>query len=394
MTSQSEKKENKLYHKNEKEKIEKEENLQLMDTKMLLEKAKKSICTIIKDKDYGTGFFSKIKYPNKYNEIFCLVTNYYVITKDMLINKENIEIKLNNKNIKISLDIYRRIWINEEKGFTCIEILNEDNIIEIINAFEIDDNCYTFNYNIEKYDKLCIVFPSIGIKKEIELPQGNIQYIKNEKYEKLFFHNCVTEPGFSGGPIILINNLKIIGMLKGYEEINKKNIGIYFKEILENINEQNEIYGKNIIDCIIDIKLEESEKIIFNQNKNNKEEIKDNINIFLENKRIKIINEEKKWKIDYKFEKEGKYNLKILFKNNMKNMNGFFDNCSILYSIDLTNFNTSEVNDMGYIFNECNNLKEIKGICKFNANESTKMNSMFEECNELEYLDLLIQMKL
>jgi len=69
-------------------------------------------------------------------------------------------------------------------------------------------------------------------------------------------------------------------MLKGYEEINKKNIGIYFKEILENINEQNEIYGKNIIDCIIDIKLEESEKIIFNQNENNKEEIKDNINIF------------------------------------------------------------------------------------------------------------------
>jgi len=93
MTSQSEKKGNKFYHKNEKEKIEKEENLQLMDTKILLEKAKKSICTIIKDKDYGTGFFCKIKYPNKYNEIFCLVTNYYVMTKDMLINKENIEIK-------------------------------------------------------------------------------------------------------------------------------------------------------------------------------------------------------------------------------------------------------------------------------------------------------------
>ena len=32
----------------------------------------------------------------------------------MLINKENIEIKLDNKNIKISLDLYRKIWINEE----------------------------------------------------------------------------------------------------------------------------------------------------------------------------------------------------------------------------------------------------------------------------------------
>jgi len=113
MSSQSKIKEINNSIKNE-EKIEIEQNLAFINSKILLEKAEKSICEIIKDKDYGAGFFFKIKYPNKYNEIYCLITNYSIITKDMLINKENIEIKLDNKNIKISLDLYRKIWINEE----------------------------------------------------------------------------------------------------------------------------------------------------------------------------------------------------------------------------------------------------------------------------------------
>ena len=46
-----------------------------------------------------------------------------------------------------------------------------------------------------------------------------------------------------------------------------------------------------IINCILDIELNESEIIIFNQNKNNKKEIKDNVNVYIENKRINIINE-------------------------------------------------------------------------------------------------------
>ena len=58
-----------------------------MNSKKLFEKAEKSICEIIKNKGYGTGFFCKIKYPNKFNEIFCLITNYHVIAKEMLIYK-------------------------------------------------------------------------------------------------------------------------------------------------------------------------------------------------------------------------------------------------------------------------------------------------------------------
>jgi len=361
-------------------KVKEGENITLKNSKILFEKSEKSICEIITDKGYGTGFFCIIKYPNKYNEIYCLITNNHVITKNMLTYQENIEIKLNNKEIKISLSKNRRIWTNEEIDFTCIEIIKEDDIIEIINPFEIDYNCYNIKYNIKEYDKRGIIIPGIK-EKEIEMPQGIIYYIKNEE---LFLHNCNTEDGFSGGPIILINNLKIIGIHKGYEENNNKNIGIYFKKILEKINEEKE----NIINCILDIKLNQSEIIIFNENENNKKEIKDNVNVYIENKRINIINEENKWKIDYKFEKKGKYNMKIIIKNNIKDMNGFFENCSNVYSIDLSNFDTSKVINMGWMFNECHKLKEIEGINKFNTNQVTNMKAMFNECNELEYLDL------
>ena len=69
-------------------------------------------------------------------------------------------------------------------------------------------------------------------------------------------------------------------------------------------------------------------------------------------------------------------------------MNGFFKNCSSIYSIDFSNFDTSKVNNMGWMFNNCHKLKEIKGINKFNTNQVTKMNSMFDGCYELQYLDL------
>ena len=65
----------------------------------------------------------------------------------------------------------------------------------------------------------------------------------------------------------------------------------------------------------MDIKLNKKNIILFNESENNKDEIKDNINVYLNNERINIIKEEEKWKIDYKFKKEGKYNIKIVFKN-------------------------------------------------------------------------------
>ena len=65
-----------------------------------------------------------------------------------------------------------------------------------------------------------------------------------------------------------------------------------------------------------------------------------------------------------------------------------FQECNELEYINLSNFNTSNVTDMRYIFNKCHKLKEIKGIDNFNTSKVTNMTAMFEECKELEYINL------
>ena len=117
-------------------------------------------------------------------------------------------------------NIYRRIWIDENIDFICLEILDKDDIIEINNPYEVNKSCYNKDYIHKEFHKKGIILPSIGIKKEIELPQGIIYYVKNKK--EYFLHNCNTEKGFSGAPIILIYDLSIIGMQRGYDSKNKK----------------------------------------------------------------------------------------------------------------------------------------------------------------------------
>ena len=69
-------------------------------------------------------------------------------------------------------------------------------------------------------------------------------------------------------------------------------------------------------------------------------------------------------------------------------MKAMFQNCNELEYLDLTNFNTSQVTDMSFMFYECHKLKEIKGINNFITINATNIGGMFEDCNELVNLDL------
>ena len=64
-----------------------------------------------------------------------------------------------------------------------------------------------------------------------------------------------------------------------------------------------------------------------------------------------------------------------------------FYQCSNLTSIDLTNVNTSNVTDMEMMFYSCNSLK-LLDVSNFNTSKVTDMSSMFSMCSNLTSLDV------
>ena len=69
------------------------------------------------------------------------------------------------------------------------------------------------------------------------------------------------------------------------------------------------------------------------------------------------------------------------------NSTNLFAGCSALTSLDLRNFNTSNVIDMSNMFNGCTSLTSLD-LSDFNTNNVTGMTGMFRGCSALTSLDL------
>ena len=172
-----------------------------------------------------------------------LVTCYHVISKEILDFYEEIQLIFNNNiNKKLNLKVKRNKWYDKELDFMAIEIKDEDEIK--VNIFEINDNCYNYEYDNNEYNKRSIVIPCFGDNNEIKLSYGIINYSENITFR----HDCNTKYGNSGAPIILVNNIKIIGIHTGTDNKRKKNIGLFFQNILKYINTE-----KNKIEIIVEI---------------------------------------------------------------------------------------------------------------------------------------------
>ena len=76
------------------------------------------MCKIISNKAIGSGFF--IKLYKEEEELFCLMSNEHIITKEMIERKEIIDVyyKFEKKRLKIKLDDNER-YIRE---FTDLDI--------------------------------------------------------------------------------------------------------------------------------------------------------------------------------------------------------------------------------------------------------------------------------
>ena len=199
---------------------------------------------------------------------------------------------------------------------------------------------------------------------------------------KLQLENMIKISSDNSMNIQLKNINMIINIINEDISKNNKKLENLFADRYININ--NDYKNNNIIRGILDIEPNESNNKITLFNLFNKD-FDDRIDVYLDNKKINMIKENKKRKIDYDFPKERLYTFEIVFKKTITDFSEFFAGNLNIISLDLSNLDTSNVTTMRLMFNKCKKLKEIKGLNKLITNKVTDMYGLFQLCEELEY---------
>ena len=73
---------------------------------------------------------------------------------------------------------------------------------------------------------------------------------------------------------------------------------------------------------------------------------------------------------------------------NLQIMDAMFNNCESLQSIDMSSFDTSNVLEFSQMFESCYKLEEINGIENWNTSKGASFAEMFSGCKAMKVLDL------
>ena len=317
------------------------------------------------------------KYKVLLTQVESTIDKYDSITYDFF-NKNNAEPFMMDRNLdvndrqivsyKINNIIICEIKPYEIQNYHCFD-LNFDNKGENSNSEKIEENgnlLILISINRQNYSTIF----SFGILEEI-----------NEKEIKIKFNY---DKGFLGSPIINISNRKIIGILTSSE----KGIPIetYLKEYILNYNSSlNKVnYNKTILNQInIKVEIKKDDRNYRVKFINHLENLnKNEIHIYLENHELNF----QDYFIPGSVEREGIYNITLVFKEKVKNCFEMFRNCDNIIEIDLSCFDTKNVTDMSYMFSECQNLKYLD-LSNFDTKNVTNMSFMFYQCG-IKELDL------
>ena len=76
-----------------------------------------------------------------------------------------------------------------------------------------------------------------------------------------------------------------------------------------------------------------------------------------------------------------------IFKQQYDNLKDMFSGCSLLSTINLTNYNTDNINDVSNMFSNCSSLLSIN-LSKFNTSKVSSMAWMFSGCISLKEIDI------
>jgi len=348
-------------------------SLTLAKIQNLYDYGEKRMCKININNIHGTGFFLEIENNLKLNIPFkrALFTNNHVISEKLINDIPNINInyidnnkEYTSKNLNLekiqlfSLEYYknendsklkRKIFTDKFLDYTCIEIFDNDNIINNISFFKNNVN------QLENPEDIYILhYPS---DKDLSYSSGQIKLIDNP----LIYHTTSTELGSSGSPLINTDNFRIIGIHFGGSQ---------------NIN-----CAYNINDIIIDI----------NNKANNINSIKDMIN------NLNMINKNKKYEYsDIQLLKEGKIgniyqgiikenkNLVLIININLFQLYSNNDTINILEMIIeiIKNINNNNIYD---IFIEGNGINFVIKRYKLNFDEYYSQKNKKLDFEEIKY---------
>ena len=282
----------------------------------------------------------------------------------------NLDKKFNEitKENKITILVYK----DEEENEVCSEsksILNNKKLDEII----------SLNNKINKI--------LIGLNNQLVSIIKNLINEKDINNANIQLGNIIIEIKKINEDIKNINNKLNIMKINDIHNINLK-----ANKINDNIKIGNKSINNEII-CIYN-KKEDEISLLYDYEKlenwsgeykkyfiEGKNEMNgDNIEIYINDRKIVF---------DYKYKSNEKGEIKVKFKFNKLLTSTFcmFRGCSSLESIDLSSFNTINVNNMYCMFFGCSSLKSID-LFKSNTYNVKDMYGMFFGCSSLKLLDL------
>ena len=356
----------------------------------------RSLCKIIIGNTKGSGFFMKSKNIKKGSRHF-LVTNFHIISDDIINSKQAIEIHIEyiREKIKIQLDNETRFirCFPKPLDITIIEILKTDKLKNTIRYLKID-NLHDKEYKAYLSKDIYILHHPKGGPAECSL--GKILNINDNTFQ----HDAFTEEGSSGSPIILVENLKIIGIHCGKNIIKNLNCGVFIEKI-NDINAQrvNVIFDKDKekLNIYSDFDsappLKEGIQIINLRYKYSNSKI---LRIFgdifaLNNKHnCKILVGDKEYNLKgkmalNKMEKIGdEYEIKLIIKKGLNNLSHMFYQCNSLSpSSEINKINTSNTTNISHLFLKCEHLSELPDISEWDTGKVENMELIFGNCQSL-----------
>ena len=197
----------------------------LSGTKTILRQMKKCICTMKIENKVGTGFFCKIP-VEKNKTMKCLMTCNHVLEEKNYDEINEINLFLNDEEeVKvIDLTVERKTYFNKVNDITLIQLIDDDNIN---NFLELDNKLK------EAYKDSSIYVIQYPNGKKATVSYGLLRKINDYDMK----HQCSTESGSSGSPILNLETNKVIGIHKSADSntMNNFNYGTFLRDLLNQI---------------------------------------------------------------------------------------------------------------------------------------------------------------